>query len=159
MHVVTGDFLKQDADIYVCTSNGVVIVSGSRPRLVMGRGAARSMQTMFKDCPERFATEISAHHKPVSRDTHEALYNYGGAAYYCRNGVTLGIFQTKLHWKAPSKMEIIRDATDWWLEHAKLYPSQQISMNFPGIGLGGLDERVVLPVISVLPDNVTVCKL
>ncbi len=35
-------------------------------------------------------------------------------------------------------------------------PHITVALNFPGIGYGGLNRNEVLPIISILPDNVEI---
>lgn len=160
MRLVQGNFLDQNASVFVFSANGL-IRQPNRPysRLVMGRGAARAMLTKFEGADVWIAGEIKRKGVVLYSHLGETVYSYAGVAVYFNHGITIGALQVKEHWRDPAKMERLSEGVDFWRDWALANPGQQISMNFPGIGLGGLRESVVLPVISTLPDNVTVCRL
>jgi hypothetical protein len=67
-----------------------------------------------------------------------------------------GIFQTKNHFRDPAVLDVIRLSTGGLLSASLMYPSFTFHLPFPGVGYGMLSPDVVLPIISVLPDNVNV---
>ena len=82
---------------------------------------------------------------------------YGIAIHPTQTDPILGIFQVKYHWSSRARTDLIRIATRELKKLAETtWAGKSIAMNFPGIGFGMLQRKDVLPIISLLPDNVTV---
>jgi hypothetical protein len=68
----------------------------------------------------------------------------------------LGTFQVKRHYSQAASLELVRRSTAalcaWCADH----PDAQVALNFPGIGNGRLHREDVLPIITQLPDQVTI---
>ena len=113
----------------------------SNHTLVMGAGAAKQLATRIPQLPVTLGQLI----KPG--DTYGFMY----LPHYMA-----GVFQTKHHWKAPSDLNLIIHSTSMLNQYASVHTHETLNLNFPGIGLGGLPRKAVLPIISTLPDNITV---
>lgn len=129
-----------NTDLFLVTTNPVINKSGG---LVMGRGIAKEFATRFPEGPKEFARLVRAFPSHYVRTlTYTPVFGEQ----------TVGYFMVKDHWAEPAKLSIIMRSTAELMDRAPLY--KRIDLNFPGIGNGGLDREVVLPIISALPDNV-----
>lgn len=131
-----------EPDVWLVTTNSVLTKAG---RLVMGGGAALQATEHFPGCNRWFGAMI--------RET------CGSGGFYgilIHPDHPLGAFQTKRHWKHNSSVSLIYDSavalTEWLARDKTL----RVSLNFPGIGLGGLRKEDVLPIVTQLPDRVTI---
>lgn len=146
MKLATGNMFSHHADLTLVTTNSYV---RSRDHgLVMGRGAANQIKQRLTDA-ERIFGDIIWCKDPQ------------GSSIYKRYGVITygpwGIFQVKYHWGKPAVPDLISYSVQKLAEIAPQYGS--ISLNYPGVGNGGLSMDVVRPLIECLPDNVTVWTL
>lgn len=128
---------------YIFTANSMV----KNGRLLMGGGAALAAYNAYPGVDALLGAEINE---------------------VCRNGVfgyvevphsliQVGAFQTKTVVWEPSKLDLIEEATEDLLSLARSGVGTY-HLNFPGIGLGGLNPEDVMPIIKRLPDNVVVYK-
>ena len=150
MEIKTGDMFKGAGrvghhNIILATACSVINKQG---RLVMGKGAAKSLLTLVPDCNKLFARWIKADDYP-----HQIIY--GLLIAY---SLHYGLFQTKMHWKNPSELELIQYSTKMLKTEAINNSHITYNLNYPGIGLGGLTEAEVLPIIQELPNNVKIWK-
>lgn len=154
MIIKTGDIWKayDEADLFCFPANGYVKKDG---RLTMGAGMAKQVVEQF---PEY---DIALAMGRVVRQQARAIPGYG----YWRYGLIvspnwphgkLALFQTKIHWREPSSIPLIRESTLALLDFIRNHPDINVHMGFPGTGHGGLDHYDVLPTIMMLPDNVHV---
>jgi hypothetical protein len=141
MILKTGNMWDEPADLYFCTANSTLTHDG---RLVMGKGSAREMRDRYPGIDKMFGQ----HCKPGGK--YGTLVNRYG-------NVLLGAFQTKCNWREPSSPDLIQYATSKLLWICGHY-DYTIFLPFPGIGCGGLTEDEVLPIISVLHDNVAIWR-
>jgi len=137
------------ADLFLITTNSTLRRDGT---LVMGRGMARQARDRFPGLDAALGGQI--------RQVCGSGGQYGllisprwqpGAAPH-----KLGCFQVKRHWQRPADLTLIGHsvtALTWW---ARLHSDCHIHLNFPGIGNGGLARTAVLPLLTALPDNVTI---
>lgn len=129
-------------DTWLVTANSVVRSNG---RLVMGAGAALQAKERFPDCDEWFGSYVRG-----------ACGSGGFFGVIWHPEEPIGLFQTKYHWRQTSSYDLIYRSASVLIAYLATSNSR-ISLNFPGIGEGGLDkERVKDLVIDYLPDNVTV---
>lgn len=146
MQIKVGNLFDSKDDYTLVTANSFVKRDGS---LVMGRGAARQLATLHPSFPRIAGQYILEGSYPL----HHGLPVYGVILIG-----RYGLFQVKYHWTDDADLDLIKFSVD---ELGVLLNSGEIktvSMNFPGIGNGRLTEEMVLPIISVLPDTVTVYK-
>lgn len=133
------------ADLFLITTNSAL---NNKNELVMGAGIALQTKQRFPSLPKALGKQIQtavghlgAHHLLVSPRWPVAK---------------LGCFQVKYHWQQPADLNLIRQSTialKWW---AWRHHDCQIHLNFPGIGYGRLEKTAVLPILSQLPENVTI---
>jgi hypothetical protein len=151
VRIVTGDLWQQEgiADIILVTTNSTL---NSKGHLVMGRGAAAEAASRYPSLPLDLGNIIN-------------LKRYGQSIPYgvlivpgYANGVTLGAFQVKFHWRDAAAPFLINLASQKLTHIAEALPGMEFAMNYPGIGNGRLREEDVYPLIKSLPDNVTVYK-
>lgn len=135
---------------YICifaTTNSYINVKGE---LVMGRGAALQMKTLFPFSPIYFANSIQE-----TTDRYSNYYRYGIIIEYKNR---IGIFQVKYHFKSTARLDLISNSSFKLGHYAKKSPKYQFWLNFPGIGYGGLSENEVMPYLKDLPDNVVIWR-
>jgi hypothetical protein len=145
MKLVQGDLWStKDKAIFV-TTNSTIRKDGL---LVMGRGAAFEMTQRYRFIPKAFGQKIWSKYGNLSE--------YGlVSVMYAVEDTILGGFQVKKYFRDKATTKSITLSTEKLCVFAAWY-SEGISMNFPGIGYGGLTKEQVLPIVSVLPDNVTI---
>lgn len=148
MKLRTGDMWSvfEEADFFCITTNAQTRKDGA---LVMGRGIAKQAIERFPRLPY-WAGGILADRGLVGQE-----YNI----LDMRPGSKFLLFQVKYHWKDEADLALIERSTGRLSHYAATYPMYQFHLNFPGIGNGRLKREDVLPIIEVLPDNVTVWEL
>lgn len=127
------------------TTNSTLNMAG---HLVMGAGAAKQAADRHPELPA-IAGEII-------RSSCGILGVYG---IIMVPSLKIILFQTKTNWRLSSKLPVIQRATDMLDSLANNNKHAKYHLNYPGIGYGGLPEVVVRPIVSVLPDNVTIWRL
>ncbi len=160
MQIAYSNLWESKADIYAITTNSFIKNNGE---LVMGRGAALEAKNQYS----RLAYE--AGERILQMCGHLGEYNWfdisrvlpSGCMYDIRDGKALrlvhifGMFQVKYHFKDKADLDLIYRSTLILKNQAQRMPYAKIAMNFPGIGNGGLSIDQVLPIVQILPDNVT----
>lgn len=148
MKLVIGNLWNEEdvADVILVTTNSYITNSG---KLVMGRGAAREAAERYSSLPYQLARMISLFEaKP-----------YGVILLPPQeNGIRLGAFQVKHHWRDQASLDLIQFSTNRLRTIANAWYGHRFALNYPGIGNGRLDEAKVFPIIQELPDNVFVYK-
>jgi hypothetical protein len=142
-----------------CTTNGTINMT--RRTLVMGKGAALAMRAQVGGCDGVAALDIL---KKQQDGIATFLGTYGNLAIYeyhiCRmgnwNNVILGGFQVKYYYGNKADLILIKESVVRLREIALRYNEWTLRVNFPGIGLGGLKQEEVKPLLLDLPDNVEV---
>ncbi len=146
-----GDMFASKADLILFTSNGVL---RNDKGLVMGAGAALQALKMFPGADKVFGKMLLDHHVKYS-DT-----RYGVFIHPTLESPALGAFQVKYEFYQRADIDLIAYSTGMLSAMAQMeWKGKTISLNFPGIGLGGLRRVDVLPIIQSLPDNVQVWEL
>ena len=151
-HVVAGDLWNEvgHADLLLVTSNATL---NKACRLVMGRGAAKEAANRYPALPLFLGRQLV---DMILKDPPDAFPTYGVMVSALRdNGTVIGVFQVKYHWSDNADLELIKVSAGTLRLWAPAF--DRIAMNFPGIGNGCLEPKVVWPAISqVLPENVWV---
>lgn len=157
-------FLKQgnmfnivkESDLFCITTNGKI---GVRNNLIMGRGIAKGLRDLFPKIQYDAANNIRKFGNYIGSN----VWEYGFLAFnnpYLDKPNEFGLFQTKLDWTGKSKIVYIKNAVDNLLLYLDRRPEiQKVDLNYPGIGNGGLTKKDVFPIISRLPDIVTIWYL
>jgi hypothetical protein len=70
----------------------------------------------------------------------------------------VGVLQTKYTWRAKSNILLVRRSLADLFFYMTSNPTMSVDMVMPGVGLGGLDESEILPIMQLFPDTVTVWK-
>jgi len=144
---------SEPADVYVVTANATIRSDGA---LVMGRGAALDAWRLYPGCNKVFGQKLTAHfaRNGLKKEPYGVIIHSG------QTKPDLAIFQVKWHYSEMAQLDLIEHSltclnglanTVW--KHAK------ISLNFPGIGNGGLPRIDVYCLIHDLPDNVSIWEL
>lgn len=133
-----------NTDLFLITTNPITRKDGAA---VMGRGIAKEAATKFPEIQRSFGQLLE------SQDNRP----HNNCDWICTiDGQDVGYFMVKRHWAAKAELPIIEASVDnlWkWIEELAW---ERIDLNFPGIGNGGLDRELVLPIIQQLSDNVHV---
>src|SRR5882762_4864629 len=125
MKLATGDMFAHSADVVLVTTNADVRLDGS---LVMGRGAARTMAANFKGCAKIFGRMVQG----------AGIEPYGVKVISDQRPI-IGIFQVKYHFHQKASLRLIERSTMMLSGLAEItWKDYEISLNFPGIGNGGL---------------------
>ena len=149
----------------VVTTNATITRRGL---LVMGAGAAFQAKLRYPNIDKECAEIIQKTSRllwayPGEKADMDA---YSGVGYYFQvvrpprpgeNKVGFGVFQVKVHFRDDAHLELIRRSAIVLEEYCRGHPDVVIRMNYPGIGYGRLDRKVVEPLLVNLPDNVTIC--
>lgn len=134
----------KEFNCYIFTANRVVKSNGA---LVMGGGNALAFAKSYKHTPIIFGSLVTLFPDVCFDVYHDT--NHAGL---------LGIFVTKNHYKDPSCLELVAKSTQELKYTALTNPQWTYHLPYPAIGLGGLTEDQVYPIIKILPDNVIVYK-
>lgn len=109
----------------------------------MGAGAAKQAKERFPTLPKRLGERIlqsSLAGKDYGITLTSALGNQEN------DFLVLGAFQTKIHWREPSDLGLIRFSCKELCRYATQY--RRIAMNYPGVGLGGRTQEQVGPILQ-----------
>lgn len=180
MRLARGNMFDHPCDMILATTNAFIRTNGS---LFMGRGAAKEMVKRFQGADfelgavvdqwkqehagsSRYGIALDPHWRTAPWSAY-ALKSIAEAAKkmplraplkgICDH-VLIGAFQVKNHWGNPAETELIANSVERLVEilATPAYERWSVSLNFPGIGNGRLERRVVLPLLEPLPENVTV---
>lgn len=135
--------------LYLATTNTTVITKKGESHLVMGAGTARIMRDLYPTVDQVFAAIITE-----SIEDGELIHMDCVSTPTMKGGI--GYFTTKYEVKQPSTLAIVQKSTNELLAFAQACPEVTIHLPMPGVGLGGLSYDDVLPIVSVLPDNVII---
>jgi len=154
MKLVKGNLWDSKDGIILVTCNSYIRKDGA---LVMGRGAALEMKNRYPQIDYRFGKMIKYYSKHLGYYGILILDPNATAAEYISTSPKMGVFQVKYHFKDLADLTLIRQSTYELMSTLELthFP-RTVSMNFPGIGYGGLKREDVIPIISMLPDEVTI---
>lgn len=139
MKTVVGNLWDIEADFRGIPTNGYVTKAGDA---VMGRGVALQAKERFHGLEGILGMAIS---------------NYGNKVHFF--GPRLFSFPVKHHWRMPASVELIRQSVQELKNVAERLPTQTFAIPLVGTGNGRLAPEVVWPLLSELPDNVTVVVL
>lgn len=135
----------ETAGLFLVTTNSTLTADG---RLVMGRGLARQARERFPGLDAALGAQIQT--LCGSQGFYGLLISRRWPA------AKLAAFQVKHHWQRPADLSLIArsvTALTWW---ARYHADCAIHLNFPGIGNGCLARTAVLPLLTSLPDNVSI---
>jgi hypothetical protein len=136
----------KSADLFLITTNSTL--KKDTHALVMGRGIARQAKERFPKLNLALGKQIQT--------ICGSLGEYGLLISPRWPAAKLGAFQVKRHYSQPASLELIQRSTaalcTWCAEH----PDADVYLNFPGVGYGQLHREDVLPIISQLPEQVTI---
>lgn len=163
---VTGDIWQSPeshgATVIAVPSNAVINRKGE---LVMGAGFALAARERWPWLPSAAGAVICQMlNMPMGkRPAHEVLPFYGWAALPLYIGrtpqgelVQMALFQTKEDYRHGSNPAIIYYSVYRLAEWLRSHPTEIVALPMPGVGLGGLKRRDVMPVLSVMPERVIV---
>ena len=148
MQLRKGNMWDTPADVYVVTGNATIKANGA---VVMGRGAALECKIRFPKCDLYFGAAIQSDISYL-RGMHYRLVTTTAFP-----PAVLGLLQVKRHFKDMADLDLIANSSESLRQYAlTIWKDNTISMNFPGIGWGHRGRDEVMPIITRLPDNVTI---
>lgn len=138
-------FEDEDTLDFVCiTTNSILNKNGE---LVIGAGVAKAAKELHSDLPKLFGEGIKAK---------AAVGGFYGLILVKDKFIA---FQTKIHWKDKSPIDVVKRSINMLERTALKYKDKTFGLPFPAITNGGLTVNTVLPMLQNLPDNVTVYHL
>lgn len=147
--------IYDQTDLFLITANSSL---NNKGELIMGAGIAKEVKEKFPNLSLKFGQSLKEKLKNNFENNLPHDF-YGLFLFPGIENIRIGLFQTKFHWSNPSNLYLVFLSTAELLkeiflcdEHSWGY--SRIDLNFPGIGKGQLSREEVLPIISVLPDNV-----
>lgn len=152
MKLVRGNLWDSPDDLILVTTNSYIRNDGA---LVMGRGAALELKNRFSGIDHELGWLVSKYGERSNLGIRYGLI-LAGIINWSSYSRLYGIFQVKYHFKDKANLELIDYSTKYLVNWCESWPNMKVSMNFPGIGYGQLSREEVLPIISILSDNVTV---
>ncbi len=138
-----------DANLFLITTNSAIKINGE---LVMGRGLALEAKKRDSQIAIYFGRAL-AH---VQKSAKSANESYGLIIPNLWPYRIEGMFQTKNHFRNKAHIKLIQMSTDMLSAWCLAFPAMNVHLNYPGIGNGQLDRKVVEPIIASLPNNVTI---
>lgn len=141
---VTGDMwdVVVDSEMFCITCCSILRRDGA---LVMGAGIAREAQDRLPGLSAVFGEELKARGQAGK---------WYGTIVVPVPPLRFCAFQTKVHFQEPSDLALIEFSVGRLLEDIERIKPARVDLNYPGIGLGGLDPAEVKPLLAPLPDNV-----
>lgn len=150
MKLLSGNLWDSKDEIIFVTTNSYVKRDGS---LVMGKGAAFEMKEKFPFLPSIFGDQIIRHFGQLGK--YGLLLATATENSQILPYLGVGIFQVKYHFKEKADLELVKYSTNLLSYFMETHPEVSISMNFPAIGYGQRTIEEILPIVSVLPDNIS----
>ncbi len=127
--------------LLLATGNGVLRRDGA---LVMGAGSAKALTRAYPQAPKLFG-EMA---RKVGRLEGRGWYLYGLLVAQVGPALSIGLFQTKGDWREPASLSLVAHSARKLAEWMEENPGWEAHVAFPGVGLGGLEERGVLEVLE-----------
>jgi hypothetical protein len=151
MKIVNQNIFTSKYDILLVAGNSFVTQAG---RLVMGAGSALQLRNMFNDIDKELGYYV------LSVYGHLGKYGVLFSGRYVKDKF-YGVFQTKTDFKLPSDWKLIAYSAEILQEQIDIYrityeKEPEISLVFPGVGKGKLSVKDIYPIISHLPECVTI---
>jgi hypothetical protein len=153
MNIVKGELFDSKDDILLVTTNSYLRKDGA---LLMGRGAALQLAIKYPKLRYIFGKMIKYYSKHLGEYNVLLATEMGGELSV--KFPIYGIFQVKYHFSDPADLGLIGRSVGFLIKLQRnntVYKNKKVSMNFPGIGFGQLKYEDVLPIVTMLPDNVT----
>ena len=131
-----------DNEVVFFTSNSTL---NNKGELVMGAGNALAMKEAYPQAPKMFADMVKLYPSRRIHITNPSL---------C--GGMIGSFQTKIHWRNPTPLNILMESIRQLNIISMLYTKITYHLPCPAINHGGMKEEDVLKLLDELPNNVLV---
>ena len=132
------NMLDTTHDYKLFTANSTLTKNGE---LVMGAGIAKQVKLRHAELPKVFGNIIAER-----RNKKHYLILWDDFPYIP--------FQTKVHWKDKSDLELIVAGLRDLYMRAMREANKSFALNMPGVGLGGLKLEDVIPYVALMPNNV-----
>jgi len=170
-NVRIGNLFDSPARLKIITTCGIIKDNGE---LVMGKGIAKSILEIpdeinpdfpkYSGLAKKLAYQIRSHgQETYKRIWKQRIWRYGFVVvHYPENNEWIGAFQTKGHFSLPSTLSMIGysiEHLNMFLEKTQGFEEIGVAMNFPGIGLGGLDPNLVSLLLQDLNPIVDIYRM
>ena len=130
---------------YLCITTNSIL--DKNKHLVMGKGIALQARNHLPDLAKDFGQQISER-------------NLNGGVYGLLVSHNKYIaFQTKIHWKDVSPLDVVEKSCDMLDRLARKYPEKSFGLPYPAINNGKRTVAEIQPMLDKLPDNVYVYHL
>jgi hypothetical protein len=170
-NIKIGNLFDSPARLKIVTTCGIIKENGE---LVMGKGIAKTAVEMPDEVQPEFAKypgiakKLAMKIREYGTNTYEKIWKqrfwyYGFVVvHYPENSEWIGAFQTKTHFSLPSTLSLI----GYSVQHLNIFLDKTVdfekfgvAMNYPGIGLGGLDPNKVSLLLQDLNPMVDIYRL
>ena len=128
---------------YICITTNSIL--NSKKELVMGAGIAKEAKNRYPSLPKEFG-------KKILEKGYEGKF-YGIIVY-----AKFLAFQTKIHYKDNSPLDLVKKSCEYLKIAADLNKNLIFGLPFPAVTNGGRTYEEILPIVSILPDNVYIFK-
>lgn len=126
--------------IYLFTANSTINQKGC---LVMGAGNAKQVRDTYRGIDKQFGKVI---------EDQEVF----GVKFVEHDKQWIGAFQTKINWRDPSPLDVVKYSSDHLKYFADRRSSWQFHLPCPAISHGKRRVDEILPLLEQLPDNVII---
>jgi len=139
-----------DADVILVTTNSYI---NRNRQLVMGRGFASCMASKFPEIKEIAGERIGHLSRYGVINIPKIICSVNASR------IDIALFQVKYHFKDNADLDLVKFSTMMLRIWAYIEKDKEFFLNYPGIGQGKLDKSLVEPIVSKLPDNVTIWEV
>ncbi len=146
MHVINEriDYTKEwgSKEVRLFTGNPIIKADGS---VVMGAGAAKQVRDFYSGIDKEFG-------KRLKKDRRANII------IIRVNTKMIGWVKVKRHWAESADLRLVQESMIELARMANNFHDFTFRINYPAIGNGRTDIKLVEPLLQVLPDNVIVHK-
>lgn len=137
--------IHEDCSLILFSANSVI--NSYKNELVMGAGIAKAFKNRWPSLPGNLAYKVK----------HLSLYGLAISDITINEGKTkLGAFQSKIHYRDDSSIEILKYSVDKLKDYCDSNPRNRVLMNMPAIGFGNLSFEVVKRITNELSSQVII---
>lgn len=129
-------------EVRLFTGNPIIKSDGS---VVMGAGAAKQVRDYYTGIDKAFGTRLKKDRR-------------ANIIILRANEKMIGWVKVKRHWAESADLRLVQESMIELALRAKKFHDFTFRINYPAIGNGRTDIKLVEPLLQVLPDNVIVHK-
>jgi len=135
-------------DLFCITTNNTIKKNGA---LVMERGITKEARDRLPGIDKDLARAIQIEFDLIVQILPRSSWASNTGMFQ-----VIAAFQVKNHFREKANISLIEHSCYLLRKEILDRPYITVALNFPGIGHGGLERSEVLPIISILPDNVEI---